>query len=381
MRALTDRKECTDAVQAAPVGWVEWGESRAMGDVVTAIDRVAATPRTTVLVMGESGTGKEIVAREIHRRSARKDKPFVAVNCAGFADGLLEADLFGYASGAFTGALPGGREGLFAAAHGGSILLDEIGELDMNLQAHLLRVLQERTFRPVGSAVDHAIDVRILAATNRDLGEMVSAGRFREDLYYRLNVVKIDLPPLRDRPEDIPLLATHFADKYARSGEMGKRISAAAMDVLLAYHWPGNIRELENAIERASVTSPDKIVGPDNLPQELTSPPAGNTPFNIDVNRALPEVLNDAVASIEQQYLRKALKLSHGNVGRCAKISGLSRRSVTAKIAAYQIDKALFKYDGWGEADERGDNLETARKVGKKNLARDPEDVDLDESA
>jgi DNA-binding NtrC family response regulator len=207
----------------------------------------------------------------------------------------------------------------------------------------LLRVLQERRFERVGGTECLEVDVRVVAATNRPLQKLVKQGTFREDLYYRLNVVKIDLPPLRERSEDIPLLATHFAGKYARPGETAKLISPQAMDVLLHYRWPGNIRELENAIERACVTSHETQIMPEDLPPDLTAPSSPRVPLTIELDRPLPDLLRDICADVEQQYLKKALKKSHGNIGRCAKICGLSRRSVSAKIGEYQINKMAFK--------------------------------------
>jgi DNA-binding NtrC family response regulator len=228
-------------------------------------------------------------------------------------------------------------------ADGGTIFLDEVGDVPATMQAKLLRVLQERRFERVGGTESIEVDVRVIAATNRSLQRLVKQGTFREDLYYRLNVVKIDLPPLRERLEDIPLLATHFTEKYARSNEGPKQISPRAMEALLNYRWPGNIRELENAIERACVTSRDNVIQLENLPQEVVSPPISKLPLHIDLDRPLPELLHEAVVNIEQQYLRKALKKTHGNVGRCARICGLSRRSITAKIAEYKLDKSAFK--------------------------------------
>jgi DNA-binding NtrC family response regulator len=303
-----------------------------------------ANNNTTVLIEGETGTGKEQVARAIHEVSPRRTGPMVAVNCAALPETLLESELFGHEKGAFTNAV-GQRRGRFELAQGGTLFLDEVGDVPATMQAKLLRVLQERRFERVGGTETIEVDVRIIAATNRSLHWLMKQGKFREDLYYRLNVIKIDLPPLRERPEDIPLLATHFAAKYARPGDATKKISPEAMDILMNYQWPGNVRELENAIERASVTSRDQVIGPDNLPPELTTPPPSKMPININLDRTLPEVLRDVIANVEQQYIRKALKKSHGNVCRCAMICGLSRRSVTTKIAEYQIDKAVFKYD------------------------------------
>jgi len=250
--------------------------------------------------------------------------------------------LFGHEKGAFTNALAQ-RRGRFELAEGGTLFLDEVGDVPATMQAKLLRVLQERRFERVGGTESIAVDVRIIAATNRPLQRLVKQGRFREDLFYRLNVVKIDLPPLRERPEDIPLLAAHFLGRYSPSDKPLKQIAPAAMDLLLNHRWPGNVRELENAIERACVTARDDVISRENLPIELSNPPSVKTPFHVDLDRGLPDLLREVVASVEQQYIRKALKKSHGNVGRCAKICGLSRRSMTTKIAEYQIDKAAFK--------------------------------------
>src|SRR5690242_17327690 len=226
---------------------------------------------TTVLIEGETGTGKEQVARAIHQASQLRSGPLVAVNCAALPENLLESDLFGHETGAFTSAV-GQRRGRFELADGGTIFLDEVGDIPAAMQAKLLRVLQERRFERVGGTESIEVDVRVIGATNRSLLHLVKEGTFREDLYYRLNVVKIDLPPLRDRPEDIPLLAAHFAEKYAPAGQPPREIAPQAMDLLLHYRWPGNIRELENAVERASVTAQDGVIRPQNLPPEVTTP-------------------------------------------------------------------------------------------------------------
>ncbi len=312
-----------------------------MHQVFELINKVAQTT-TTVLIEGETGTGKEQVARAIHQASHERSGPMIAVNCAALPENLLESELFGHEKGAFTSAV-GQRRGRFELAEGGTIFLDEIGDVPAAMQAKLLRVLQERRFERVGGTESIEVDVRIIAATNRSLLRLVKQGTFREDLYYRLNVVKIDLPPLRERPEDIPLLATHFAQKYARPGETPKQIAPQAMEVLLHYRWPGNIRELENAMERASVTSRDDVIHPENLPAEVMLPAAPKLPFAIDLERPLRGLLRELTADIEQQYIRKALKKSHGNIGRCAKICGLSRRSISAKITEYKINKTAFK--------------------------------------
>ncbi len=235
------------------------------------------------------------------------------------------------------------RRGRFELADGGTIFLDEVGDIPPAMQAKLLRVLQERRFERVGGTESIEVDVRVIAATNRSLQRLVQEGKFREDLYYRLHVVKIDLPPLRERPEDIPLLAAHFVQKYTRAGESAKQFSPQAMDALLKYSWPGNIRELENAIERACVTSTNGAIQLENLPAELTSPALPKLPFAIDLDRPLPDLLREVCADVEQQYIRKALEQSHGHVGRCAKMCGLSRRTLSARIAGFQINKSVFK--------------------------------------
>lgn len=305
------------------------------------IKNIAPT-NTTVLIEGETGTGKEIVAQAIHHASAKAAGPLVAVNCAALPETLLESELFGHEKGSFTSAV-GQRRGRFELADKGTLFLDEVGDVPATMQAKLLRVLQERRFERVGGTQTIEVDVRIIAATNRSLLTLVKAGKFREDLYYRLNVVKIDLPPLRERPEDIPLLATHFAAKYAPPDESPKQFAPQAMEVLLNYSWPGNVRQLENAVERASVTSRDRVIHVENLPPDVLQPIGSKSPYHVDMKRPLPELLREAVAAIEENYIRKALRKTHGNVGRCAKICGLSRRSITAKIAEYQLDRAAFK--------------------------------------
>jgi DNA-binding NtrC family response regulator len=296
---------------------------------------------TTVLIEGETGTGKEQVARAIHGASILRTGPLVAVNCAALPENLLESELFGHEKGAFTSAV-NQRHGRFEMANGGTIFLDEVGDVPMPMQAKLLRVLQERRFERVGGTESIEVDVRVMAATNRSLLRLVQEGKFREDLYYRLNVVKIDLPPLRERAEDIPLLATHFAQKYARSNERPKQVTPEAMEVLLAHSWPGNIRELENAIERACVTSRDEFIRPENLPRELTAPPRSRGLSNVDIKRPLAELVAEMTADLERRYLRRMLKKCRGNIGRCAKLSGLSRRTITDKVALYKIDRKEF---------------------------------------
>jgi DNA-binding NtrC family response regulator len=311
-----------------------------MHDVFELIGHVAPT-MSTVLIEGETGTGKEEIARAIHAASQRTG-PMVAVNCAALPETLLESELFGHEKGAFTGAA-GQRKGRFELADGGTLFLDEVGDIPAAMQAKLLRVLQERRFERVGGTESIEVDVRVLAATNRSLKQLVNEGKFREDLYYRFNVVKIDVPPLRDRPEDVPLLATYFCQKYARPGEAAPMIDPDAMERLLAHRWPGNVRELENAIERATVTSRNARITVNNLPPDIAAPTKAAPPFQLDLSRPLPEQLSQLVAAFEESYLRGALGKTHGHIGRCAQLCGLSRRSVTDKLAQYGIDKSAFK--------------------------------------
>jgi DNA-binding NtrC family response regulator len=317
-------------------------KSPRMVEVFDLISQVADTT-TTVLIVGETGTGKEMIARAIHEASAsRRTGPLVAVNCAALPETLLESELFGHEKGAFTGA-SGQRKGRFEQANGGTLFLDEVGDVPMSMQIKLLRVLQERRIERVGSAEPIEIDVRLIAATNRPLETMVQQGKFREDLYYRLNVVRIDLPPLRDRPEDIPLLAAHFAKKYARANEQAPDISPEAMEQLLACPWPGNIRQLENAIECACVTVRDGVIGQANLPGDVTRRTIGSAALPVDLARPMTDQLADLTAAFEERYLRAALAKTRGQVGKCAEMSGLSRRSITDKLGQYKIDKADFK--------------------------------------
>ncbi len=313
-----------------------------MLDVFELIGHIAST-NSTVLITGETGTGKEMIARAIHQASApHRTGPMVALNCAAMPETLLESELFGHEKGSFTGAA-GQRKGRFEHAHQGTLFLDEVGDIPTSMQIKLLRVLQERTFERVGGMEPIEIDVRVIAATNRSLERLVKEGKFREDLFYRLNVITIDLPPLRERPEDIALLATHFAQKYARPHHSPAQILPEAMELLLACDWPGNVRQLENAIERASVTARDSVIGPKQLPPDITGKVAGRPALPVDLSRPLADQLGELTAAFEERYLRKAMKRTHGHVGRCAEISGLSRRSITDKLSQYKIDRDDFK--------------------------------------
>ena len=317
-------------------------KSPRMFEIFELIGHVAETA-ATVLICGETGTGKEQVARAVHQASSlRRSGPFVAVNCAALPESLLESELFGHEKGSFTGAA-GQRMGRFQQAHGGTLFLDEVGDIPAPMQIKLLRVLQERKFERVGGNTTIEVDVRVIAATNRPLEKMVKEGQFREDLYYRLDVVKIDLPPLRERTEDIPLLAAHFAEKYAKPGCPPPEITPEAMERLIAFAWPGNIRQLENYMERACLTARDGTIRPENLPADLSRRAATGNGFSVDLSRPLPDQLAELTNMFEERYLRRALKRCRGHIGRCAKLSGLSRRSISNKVSQYNIDTSAYK--------------------------------------
>ena len=304
------------------------GESRAIRQVLESVERVAGAPRTTVLITGESGVGKELVARAVHEHSARAEQPFVALNCAALAEGMLEAELFGYEGGAFTGALPKGREGLVAAAEGGSLFLDEIGELPLELQAKLLRVLQERTYRRVGAQSDRRMDVRILASTNRDLSTMVAEGRFREDLFYRLNVMSIRVPPLRERPEDIPVLAAHFLSQFRTEFARGPVVFAEeTRRKLLSWAWPGNVRELRNALERAVLLSEGGEIQSEHLFPDAA--PAAR--------RASAGAADRSLRGMERSLIEQVLAEAGGNRSEAARVLGVNRATLYNKLKAYGI--------------------------------------------
>jgi two-component system, NtrC family, response regulator AtoC len=295
------------------------GRSEAMLHVYKTAARVAATD-ATVLIQGESGTGKELVARAIHAASPRAQRPFVAVDCGAIAEGVLESELFGHARGAFTGA-QATRRGLFEEADHGTLFLDEIGDVGPNLQARLLRALQEGTIRRVGTNEPIAVDVRVVAATNKDLTQAVKDGRFREDLIYRLNVVSIRIPPLRERREDIPLLAEHFAAKHGRAE--GAAISGPARDLLVAYAWPGNVRELENVVARALALNPSGVITPEDLPDHVRGvrPAAGGAPGG-------PAQDRPTLAELERRYAAQVLEETGGNKTRAAEILGIDRKTL-----------------------------------------------------
>ena len=310
------------------------GTSGPMRQVFEQIARVAST-NTTVLIRGESGTGKELIAHAIHYSSARARKPFVKVSCAALPDSLIESELFGYERGAFTGATAR-KKGRFELADGGTLFLDEIGDVNLSTQVKLLRVLQEREFERLGGTAAIQANVRLVAATNTDLEKAIAAGTFREDLYYRLNVFTIFVPPLRERKTDILLLADHFLEKYAiEHGRNIKRISTPAIDMLMAYHWPGNVRELQNIIERAVLVCDAAVVHGHHLPPTLQTGEASGTVAGMS--------LSNAVAAYEKDLIQDALKTTRGNRVRAAMLLDSTERIISYKVKKYHIDCRRFR--------------------------------------
>jgi len=310
------------------------GTSGPMRQVYEQIAQVATT-NTTVLIRGESGTGKELIAHAIHYNSPRAAKPFVKVACAALPETLIEAELFGYERGAFTGA-NGRKQGRFELAEGGTLFLDEIGELNLASQVKLLRVLQEREFERLGGTETVKVDVRLVVATNRDLEASIAEKLFREDLYYRLNVFSIFVPPLRDRKPDIMLLADHFLAKYARLHKRQiRRISTPAIDMLVSYHWPGNVRELENSMERAVLTCDGQVIHGHHLPPTLQTAEASGT--------VVSTTLSDAVEQYEKDLIVDALKSSRGNRAKAARLLGSTERIIGYKVRKYGIDPGRFR--------------------------------------
>ncbi len=311
------------------------GNSASMLRTLDLIQQVAST-KANVLITGASGTGKELVARAVHDQSDRRDRAFVAINCAAIPENLLESELFGHVKGAFTGAVQN-KAGLFEEAHQGSVFLDEVGELPQSLQVKLLRVIQERVIRRVGANADREVDVRILAATNRNLEEEVRAGRFREDLYYRLNVIQIDLPSLHERIDDVPLLTQHFLEKYAKGlGKSVREISKEAMGKLLAYHYPGNVRELENIIERAVALSRGERIEVEALPPTVLYP--GRSNANISRIPRSGANLEQMVADYERELLLEALAQTGGVKKKAAQLLGVSFRSFRYRLEKLGLD-------------------------------------------
>ena len=321
------------------------GSSAAMHRVFELVGQVADT-KTNVLVSGESGTGKELIARAIHDQSDRRELPFVALNCGAIPENLLESELFGHVKGSFTGAVQN-KEGLFEAADRGTLFLDEVGELPQSLQVKLLRAIQEKVIRRVGGTSDRRIDVRIISATNRRLEDEVAAGRFRDDLYYRLNVIQIPMPALRERAEDVPLLVHHFIEKY--NDELGKAVrgvDAEVMERLVAYHFPGNVRELENVIERAVALARDDEIHRDGLPPSLESGPAAPSQVSVPLEGV---DLDGLLADYERSLLLAALEQTGGVKKRAAALLGVSFRSFRYRLEKLGMD------DGDGRGPSTGD--------------------------
>ncbi len=316
------------------------GRSENMQSIFALVDQVAPA-RSTVLITGESGTGKELIARAIHEGSPRNQKPFVTVNSSNIPSELLESELFGHTRGAFTGAVAA-KKGLFDVADGGSIFLDEIGELPFETQARLLRVIQEREFTPLGDTTPHKVDVRIIAATNRDLREAVRQNQFREDLYYRLAVISIELPPLRERRQDILALAQHFIRKYnaENNRHISEQINAETLALLEAYPFPGNVRELENVIERAVVIAPGDEIQAAHLPADIINPNARRTMSDaantgMDITRGIN--FYDEVRRFEIDIIRQALAYTNNHQSRAARLIGMNATTLNSKIKSYNI--------------------------------------------
>jgi len=320
------------------------GSSAGMQDVLRMISRLKDT-RTPVLISGESGTGKELVARAIHFRGALAQMPFVAVDCGALVPTLMESEMFGYEKGAFTGATKS-KAGLFQAANGGTIFLDEIGELPLEMQAKLLRVLQEKEVRPVGSNERVTVDVRVMAATNRDLEGAYRAGTFRKDLYFRLNVVTVHIPPLRERRSDIPMLVHHFLNRYAPNGHL--QVTPAAMKCLLQYEWPGNVRELENCIARAVTLGDHQVMDVKDLPPVLRSEQGGGESA---ASADAASLSTTALAEMERMTILRVFEQAHGDKALAGKMLGISRATLYRKLKRYNIGL---------RGDEKAETMEAA---------------------
>jgi Nif-specific regulatory protein len=310
------------------------GTSGPVREMYEQIAQVAKT-NTTVLIRGESGTGKELIAHAIHYNSLRAKKPFVKVSCAALPDSLIESELFGYEKGAFTGAQQR-KKGRFELAEGGTLFLDEIGDVNLGTQVKLLRVLQEREFERLGATETVKINVRLIAATNQDMEKLLAEGKFREDLYYRLNVFTIFVPPLRDRKADMLLLADYFVEKFSREhGKIIKRISTPAIDMLMAYHWPGNVRELENALERSVLVCDGQVIHGHHLPPSLQTAESSGTVTRVS--------MTDAVSAYEKDLIQDALKTTRGNRAKAARLLATTERVFNYKVRKYGIDSARFR--------------------------------------
>ena len=310
------------------------GNTKPMISLYKMIDKIAKTNATT-LVLGESGVGKELVASAIHFKSQRFDRSFIKFNCAALPESIVESELFGHEKGAFTGA-SATRQGRFELAHTGTIFLDEVGELSLAVQAKLLRIIQEKEFERVGGSKTIKVDVRVIAATNRNLEELIRNGLFREDLYYRLNIFPVTVPPLRERKTDILLLADYFVEKYNSANQKGiRRISTTSIDMLMRYHWPGNVRELQNCIERAVILSEDNVIHGYHLPPTLQTAESSGTPYTGSLQQKLD--------AIEKEMIMEALKRTQGNMSRAAVQLGLSDRIMGLRIKKFDIDYRKFR--------------------------------------
>ncbi len=313
------------------------GRSRALNDVIRQVVEVSQHEHATVLITGESGTGKELVARSIHNLSPRSSEPLIEVNCASLPFNLLESELFGHEKGAFTDA-HSRKTGLFEEANGGTVFLDEIGEMDINLQVKLLRVLEDRRFRRLGGTRNIDIDVRVVAATNADLSEAIKMKTFREDLYYRLNVFPIHIPPLRERRIDIPLLLANFIEKYSRQfNKPVLEVSSEALSLLCSYHWPGNIRELRNVVERLCIMNRSETITPKMLPQEISGIQATHIQDNLEVLPPGGVNLEAAIEQLEKKLISQALEASGGNVAKTARMLQTARGTLRYKLEKYAL--------------------------------------------
>ena len=334
-QSMTDELEKLREMRGAYAGQPMIGESQALRDVLDLVTKVARSPSATVLILGETGVGKELVAQQIHLRSPRAAGPFVELNCSAIPENLLESELFGYEKGAFTDARRT-KKGVFEMATGGTVLLDEIGEMSAVIQAKLLRVIETRSFRRLGGLAEVRVDTRIIAATHRDLAKLVREKVFREDLYYRLNVVPVIVPPLRDRPEDVSLLLKHFAKRFAL--ELGKStpmFSPEAHKCLMSYAWPGNVRELRNTVERMLLLEEDPILLPQHLPREILQPgllQPGADPVRFAGDQVIPLV------EVERQTILFALSRTDGNKTHAASLLGISRQTLRTKLKEYALE-------------------------------------------
>jgi len=313
------------------------GKSKKMQSIYSLLEKISSS-ESSVLIQGENGTGKELVAKAVHFYSPRKEKMFLAVNCSAFNDNLLDSELFGHVKGSFTGAVKD-KMGLFETANGGTLFLDEIGDTSLSMQVKLLRVLQEGTYLPVGASSPKRVDVRIVAATNKNLKEMMAKGEFREDLYYRINVINVNLPALRERHEDVPLLMDFFLKKRCdESGKALKTFAKKCLEKMLDYPWPGNVRELENEVERLVVLSGDeKMIGPESLSPRILDWGAGAEPTFKGVNTE--GTLREALEQLEIMMIREGLKRCNFNKSKLAKELDVSRASLIMKVEKYGLDK------------------------------------------